>query len=80
MNLQSRIAEIDALAPAIKSPALAAHLTSEITRLTAKLVSANDEQTRGAILALTTLINLPATLQYERDHIAAALSAQSDAA
>lgn len=80
MNLQDRIAEIDALSPVLKSPALLAHLHAEVSRLTAKLVSANDEQTRGAIQALSALINLPEALQYERQGIAAALSEESDAA
>lgn len=80
MNLQDRLILIDGLVPALKSPALAAHLSAEIARLTARLISANDEQTRGAINALTSLINLPDALQYERADIAAALSAQSDAA
>lgn len=80
MNLQDRISEIDALSPALKSPALVAHLHAEVSRLTAKLVSANDEQARGAIQALSALINLPEALQYERQEIAAELTEQSASA
>jgi hypothetical protein len=80
LNLANRIAQIDALTAALKAPALVAHLNEHIAELTARLISANDEQTRGAIRALTALINLPEALQYERQGNAAALSEESDAA
>ena len=80
MTYEDRITQINALLPALANPALLAHITEQIARLTEKLISANDEQTRGAIQALSTLINLPEALQYERDGIAAALSEQSGAA
>lgn len=61
-----------------------ARLTPEIQRRidekTQKLISAESEQLRGAIKALQEILDLPATLQSERDHINAALSEESDAA
>lgn len=80
MKLDDRIAQIDALIPALRSPALVAHIREEVARLTERLVSADDEQTRGRIKALRDLINSPDSLQSEREGIAAALSEQSDAA
>lgn len=77
---QARLEEITSLLPAVSSPALIKHLADEVDRLTAKLIAANDEQTRGAILALSTLINLPVSLQQERDWITAELTAQAASA
>ena len=58
----------------------AALIEQRIEELKEKLVTQNDEQTRGAIKELRNLIDLPATLKSERDYLAAALSDSSDAA
>lgn len=50
-------------------PKLAGEIQSRIDRLTLKLISANDDETRGAIKELRDLLNLPDTLDYERRHI-----------
>lgn len=50
-------------------PQVALELQARIDDLTAKLISADDEQTRGAIKELRRVLVLPATLASERDHI-----------
>lgn len=55
-------------------PKLAGEIQSRIDSLTLTLISANNEETRGAIKALRDLLNLPASLNYERDHINAELN------
>lgn len=55
-------------------PRLAGEIQSRIDSLTLKLISANDDETRGAIKELRDLLNLPASLQYEREHINEALA------
>ena len=55
-------------------PRLSGEIQSRIDSLTLSLISANNEETRGAIKALRELLNLPASLQYERDHINAELT------
>lgn len=69
-----------ALAACSVWPRLVVEIELRIADLTNKLIAKDDEQTRGAIKELRTLIDLPETLRYERDHLAAALSEQSDAA
>lgn len=59
---------------------IAAELQTREQGLIADLISQDDEQKRGAIKELRTLLNLPETLHQERESIAAALSEQSDAA
>lgn len=54
-------------------PKLAGEIQSRIDHLTLKLISANDDETRGAIKELRDLLNLPESLRYEREHINAAL-------
>lgn len=77
----SRIDQLDqAIAACASWPRFAAEIQGRIDSLTLNLIGENNEQTRGAIKELRRLIDLPATLQYERDHLAAALSEQSDAA
>lgn len=80
MNYHDRLAEIDALTAALKCPALLAHIAERIAEHTNRLIGEDHEQTRGRIKALRDLINLPETLQFERDHIAAELTEQSASA
>lgn len=55
-------------------PHLAQEIQRRIDSKTVQLIGENNEQTRGAIKALRDLVDLPAALQQERDHITAALS------
>lgn len=80
MTYEDRIEQINALLPALAHAALLAHLHEEIACLTASLIETNDDQTRGRIKALRDLINLPETLQAEREGIAAELTAQAASA
>lgn len=56
-----------------------AEIDSEILLRTAKLIGENNEQERGAIKALMKFKSLRDSLEFERNHITAALS-ESDAA
>jgi hypothetical protein len=79
--MSERLNQLDlALAACPSWPRFAAEIGRRIDELTLKLIGENNEQTRGAIKELRRLIDLPATLQVERDHLAAALSEPSDAA
>ncbi len=80
MNLEDRIEQINGLVPALQAPSLVAHLDQEIASLTARLISADDEQIRGRIKALRDLINLPEALQAERAGIDAELTAKAASA
>lgn len=80
MNLIDRVSEIDALIPVLKSPVLVAYLKQKSAEHAEALIASDSEQTRGRIKALRELINLPETLQYERDHIAAELTAKAASA
>lgn len=77
--IAERLTHIDRLIDAPSWPALIAELDQRIAELTAQLVNADNEQTRGRIKALHDIKNLPVALQAERDGIRAALS-QEDAA
>lgn len=50
-------------------PRLSVEIQSRIDHLTLSLISANNDETRGAIKALRELLALPDTLRYERNHI-----------
>lgn len=79
--MSERLNQLDlALAAAPVWPRFAAEIARRVDELTLKLIGENNEQTRGAIKELRCLIDLPAALQAERDHLAAALSEPSDAA
>ena len=80
MTYEDRIEQINALLPALANPALIVHITEQIASLTVSLIETNDDQTRGRIKALRSLINLPEALLYERNHIAAELTEQSASA
>lgn len=81
-ELEQRQAQIagalSALLPAW--PHLTREIDARITFLTDRLITENDEQTRGRIKALRELLNLPETLQQEREGITAGLSEESDPA
>ncbi|WP_219116093.1 hypothetical protein [Janthinobacterium sp. UMAB-56] len=55
-------------------PRVALEIQQRIDDKTVQLIGENNEQTRGAIKALRDLLELPAALLHERDHISAALS------
>jgi len=81
MTHSEHLDEIAANLQALQSWAgVAAQINARIDDLTAQLVASNDEQTRGAIHALTDLLNYPETLEEQRRQATAALSEQSDAA
>lgn len=50
-----------------------AYLNKEIDRLTEKLISQNNDETRGRIKALKYVVNLKDSLTAERDGIIASL-------
>lgn len=50
-------------------PKLSGEIQSRVDHLTLKLISANNDETRGAIKELQDLLNLPESLRYEREHI-----------
>lgn len=81
MTPQERIAQINQTLTAIQTGwlFLCAELDERINSLTAQLISADNEQTRGRIKALRDLKELPDTLTQEREGIQAALSEQDAA-
>lgn len=76
MTAQARLDYLNATLAALHGcwPQLAQEIQGRIDSKTAQLIGENNEQTRGAIKVLRDLIDLPAALQQERDHITAALS------
>lgn len=70
----TRIEEIDAALQAIRPgwPFLLAELQARITDDTERLITQNNEETRGRIKALRDLIDLPGVLEAERVGILAA--------
>jgi hypothetical protein len=81
MNTEDRITHINHAMQAIQTgwPFLLVEIESAIKQKTESLISQNNEETRGAIKALQDLMNLPETLQQEREGLIAALS-EEDAA
>jgi hypothetical protein len=81
MNALERVHEIDQALNVLRPAwnALSEHIVVRIREHTATLVSQNDEQTRGRIKALQELLELPVTLQQERDGISAGLSEEDPA-
>lgn len=65
MIVTDRIEQINRQLPVLQSAALAELLNDRIDELTERLIGAENEQVRGAIKELRTLINLPAQLQFE---------------
>lgn len=81
MNAHERLNEIEEVMPLLSSwPRICTEIQYRIDILTERLVASNDEGARGAIKELRQLIDLPITLQQEREWLAAALSEESDAA
>lgn len=81
MNPHDRLNEIEEVMPLMASwPRFCVEIQYRIDILTERLVASNDEGVRGAIKELRQLIDLPNTLQQEREWLAAALSEESDAA
>lgn len=77
----SRLNEIDRLLGSLSAwPLIAQEIKHRIGELTDRLISQENEQTRGAIKQLRDLIDLPVTLKQERDDLAAGLPEQSDPA
>lgn len=76
-----RLGELEQQLRAIEGgwPTIAALLQERIEALTTRLISGNDEETRGRIKALIELQQLPVTLQQERDGISAGLADQAPA-
>ena len=70
----TRIEEIDATLQAIRPgwPFLLAELQAQITDHVERLITQNDEETRGRIKAMRDFMELPATLEAERASILAA--------
>jgi hypothetical protein len=81
-DIEARISRISLTLGTLQAawPHLTAEIGARIERHTQRLVAENDEQTRGRIKALADLLNLPETLNQERESLTAALSEQSDAA
>lgn len=61
-------------------PGMQEEIETRIAALTERLIAKDDEQARGAIREMRRLIELPADLEAQASHLAAALSEQSDAA
>lgn len=76
IEAKDRLAQIERQLHAIQAvwPFLSALVQDRIDGLTAQLIAKNDEETRGRIKALQDLMELPVTLQQERDGISAGLS------
>ena len=76
MSAQARLDHLNATLAALHGcwPHLVQEIQARIDSKTAQLIGENNEQTRGAIKVLRDLVDLPAALQQERDHITAALS------
>lgn len=81
MKAEARLAEIEQTLAAITSgwPWLAVELNRRVQELTTQLVNADNEQTRGRIKALQDILELPVTLQQERDGISAGLAEDAPA-
>lgn len=79
--MSERLNELNAVLPALAAwPRISVEIERRIGDLTERLIAQDNEQTRGAIKELRYLIDLPAVLQSERDHLAAGLPEQSDPA
>lgn len=79
--MSERLNELNAVLPALSAwPSISVEIERRIGDLTERLIAQDSEQTRGAIKELRYLIDLPAVLQVERDHLAAGLSDSSDPA
>jgi hypothetical protein len=73
---QERLAQINQTLEAVRSgwPFLLAVMQGRVNDLTETLIGNNDEQIRGRIKQLRELMDLPQTLQQEREGIEAGLA------
>lgn len=78
----TRIEQIDAILKVIQSgwPFLLAEVQARIADETERLITQNNEETRGRIKALRDLLTLPETLESERAGILAAELSEQDSA
>lgn len=76
MTPEQRIEQISAGLESIRGgwPFLSQLFKEEAERLTVELIGQDNEQTRGRIKALRELMELPETLQQEREGISAGLA------
>jgi hypothetical protein len=81
-EVEARIGQISATLGVLQAawPLLTREIQARIEQHTRSLVAENNEQTRGRVKALLDLMDLPESLQQERESLTAALSEQSDAA
>jgi hypothetical protein len=80
-QLAARVAAIEEGQRAIQNgwPFFMAEVQAQIDQLTAELVEANNDETRGRIKALVSILNLPESLEIERQALAAALAEEAAA-
>lgn len=73
---EGRLSQINQTMQAISTgwPFLLVELESMIAEKTESLIAQNNDEVRGAIKALQAVMNLPETLQQEREGFTAALS------
>ena len=79
-DIEARMTELNRLLPSMPWELVCAEVRSRIADLTASLVAANNEETRGAIKALMSLLDLPVALEQEREGLTAELPEESDSA
>lgn len=81
MSSEERLAQIEQTLEAIRTgwPFFLAVLQDRANTLTVDLVNQDNEQTRGRVKALHELMQLPASLQSEREGISAGLAEQAPA-
>jgi len=82
MNPSDRIAQIQQTLEAIQNgwPFYFALINARLSELTEQLINNDNERTRGAILELRRLAELPASLSQERDWLSAAELPETDSA
>lgn len=75
-EIEARVGQIGYALDALRGawPAISAEVQARINHLVNNLISKDSEQERGAIKELRNLLNLPETLQQEREGLTAALS------
>lgn len=77
IDISARLDYLNATLAALEFawPKIAGEIQARIDHLTLMLISANNEEARGAIKALRDLLDLPNTLRYELTHINEELAA-----
>jgi hypothetical protein len=81
MDPIERLVYLNTLLSSVESawPRVSVEIDERIEDLIRRLVASEDAEARGAIKALQELLDLPATLKSERDHINAELSERDSA-